>query len=178
MNLILWLVVSSWANPTGGLTAEQLQESLKKYQGLERLEVDFKQTKHFKDMDVKIESQGHLSVRPPGHVVWEVRKPAPVKLELTPETLDKIPPAHRREMQALIDWLKLDAKAIHERFFVYPMKDVFEFQSRDPNSLFTRIFMDLNRAGHVDKLQFVEKSGDQIDFHFSKPVVKYLVKKK
>lgn len=179
----------AWAAES--VAVEDLRTALKQYQGMESLEVDFKQTKSLKDMDFKIESEGHMSLQMPDLVRWQLNKPSPLKVELNRDTITMetggksnrvetkdIPPAQRREFLNMLNWLKLDADSIAALYTVNRLgPDAFEFIARDQNAMFKTLEMNLNKSGHVKSMRFKEKSGDEMLLRFDKPKVKYAKKK-
>jgi hypothetical protein len=170
---------------------EDLRAALKKYQGLATMEVGFKQTKILKDMDFKVESEGHMSITMPDLVVWQMTKPSAMKVELNKDQIrmdsagqtnkvdtNSIPPAQRREFLNMLNWLKLDADAIAALYEVTRLApNQYQFAARDQDTLFKTLEMKLDKGGHVESMRFKEKSGDEILLRFSQPKLKYAKKK-
>lgn len=190
MKLIVWLIVSSvWA--VQPVTVEDLRSALKKYQGMTNLEVDFKQIKTLKDMDIKVESEGHMSIEMPDLVRWQMTKPSSMKVELNRDHITiesasaknnvdtaQIPVAQRQEFLNMFNWLKLDADAIAKSYSVTKTgRDAYTFAANDSGAMFKSLDMTLDKDGHVKDMRFKEKSDDEMFLRFSKPIVKYAKKK-
>ncbi len=191
MKLIIWLIVSINAG-AAPVSVEDLRTALKKYQGMSSLDVDFKQTKTLKDMDFKVESEGHMSIEMPDVVRWQMTKPSSMKVELNREhiTIESdtgknqidstaIPPAQRQEFLNMFSWLKLDADVIAKNYTVTRLgPNQYNFAANDGASLFKSLEMTLDKDGHVKDMRFREKSDDEMFLRFSKPKVKYLTRSK
>jgi outer membrane lipoprotein-sorting protein len=191
MNWSVWLVVSTVAWAGQSLTTADLRTALAKYQGMESLDVTFKQTKTLKDMDFTVESEGRMFIQMPDLVRWQMTKPSAVKVELnrdqiTVESSGKsnkvdtaaIPPAQRREFLNMFNWLKLDADAIAATYDVSRLgPNQYAFNSRSPDSMFKTLEMQMSKNGHVESMRFKEKSDDEIVLRFGSPKMKYAKKK-
>lgn len=182
MNIILWLSLSAWADPAPGLSLADLKTKLHKYQELSQLEVDFVQIKYFKSMQIDLTSKGHLSVRPPDLVIWELKEPTQMKVIMDkgsieierPNSTDNyatsdIPPEQRQELATLINWLKMDLTRIHQDYKVTGRRNQLRFDAKK-KSLFERIDLTLKSSGEVEKMVFKEKSGDEMHWLFQAPL--------
>src|SRR5262245_53539473 len=113
------LILISRAAAAADVSVSELRQALTHYQKIERLDVDFKQTKHLSDLAMDLESTGHLSLSPPDHVEWRILKPEPIRVELqagritihgaggtetynSADAKDK----DRRRMESMLNWLK------------------------------------------------------------------------
>lgn len=168
---------------------EELEKALTLYKSIEHLEVDFKQTKTLKDMDLKLNSEGHLTVNHPNKVEWKILKPTPLTVELEKGTITinsasgtqkfsqaENPSAKDREsFQTLLSWLRLDAREISEKYDVTKLAlHNYRFEAKDPNTpVMKALEMKVAATGHVTDLKFEEASGDSVEIQFSKPKVKY-----
>jgi hypothetical protein len=182
---LVWPLFAAFSAEVG---VEDLRKALSRYQAIEKLDVDFKQTKHLSDLALDLNSEGHLSLRRPDHVEWKITKPESLSVELEggririhgakgDETFDSADAqeADRRRMEALLNWLKLDADAI-ARDFTIEKKDTthFTFTAKPGHpSLVTALEMELAASGHVTKLLFRERSGDEIRLSFGTPKLVY-----
>lgn len=166
----------------------ELKKALSFYQSIERLDVDFKQTKTLKDIQLGLKSEGHLTLNLPDHVTWMVVKPQKMTVDLVQDKITIQGPSEtqtfsqsqnpsakdRRGFATMLSWLKLDADAIAARFNVNQTDTHhYLFAAKDPEPMFKSLEMELSPAGHVNKLIFHEASGDEIKIQFSKPTVKY-----
>ena len=188
-SLLLIPLSTAWAAAEKPVSAEQLEQALTKYQAIERLDVDFKQTKTLKDIQLDLKSEGHLTLELPGRVVWKVLKPQPMTVNLEQEKITIESPTSkqtfsqaenpsakdRQTFATMLTWLKLDAHAIAEKYTVLETgKNRFRFLSKDPNEpVIKSLEMQMDGAGHVAHLLFEEVSGDSIKLQFAKPKVIY-----
>jgi outer membrane lipoprotein-sorting protein len=169
------------------LASGNLKTALAKYQNIERLDVTFEQTKTLKDMDLKIKSSGNLTLVPPGKVEWNVIKPQPLFVTLEPGKItvtadgktETYKPgqggtqADRKNLEDLLNWMRLDAEAIERDYFVAQEDPgVFTFQSRREGASLKHLTMWLTKNGDVKKLVFQEASGDKMEIAFGTPKVK------
>ena len=173
------------------VTLAGLQKALGKYQEMESLEVDFHQIKSLKDVQIQLESSGHLSVSESNRIEWKVFKPEPLKVVLENNTISvglngKSETFHagdgpsgkdREGMNDLLNWLKLDAQAIMKSYDVTRLKtSTYRFVSKKKQSTLISLNMQLSNAGYVSKLTFYEASGDEIEITFAQPKIKSLRK--
>lgn len=164
--LPLWLVVST--------ASADLKTALKKYQNVESLTVGFEQMKILKDMDFRLKSEGQMSVTPPNHIIWEVRKPAPLKFELDTEDANSaIPEKQRREIAQMILWLRLDPDALSKDYEVVENSpNSFSFTAKNKDGVFKSMQLTL-KNGFAETVTLDENSGDRIALKFARPNVKY-----
>jgi outer membrane lipoprotein-sorting protein len=172
---------------------QTLQKALKSYQSIDRLDVDFKQTKILKDINLELKSEGHLTVKAPDQVEWKILKPEPMTVTLEQQKITiksasgtqsyqqaENPSAQDRESYAtLLTWLKLDAGAIAEKYTVTALgKNRYRFVAKDPHEpMIKALEMDMGSDNHVHQLVFDEVSGDQMRLAFGKPKVIYRLRK-
>ena len=148
--------------------------------------MNFTQVKTFKDMDLKLESSGQLTLIPPGHVEWSVVKPQPMKVVLdkdaitmtadgnteTFKTGEAITTKDRKNFEDLLVWMKLDAETIAARYRVSrESSEIFHFDPIFPDAPLRRLTMALAKSGEVKRLTFFEKSGDKMEISFGAPKV-------
>jgi len=174
------------------VAAAELKSALAQYRAMTRLKVAFKQKKFLKDMDLALESQGDLDIKPPNLVVYRITKPTKMTVTLTPEEIKienggdtgtatvqtiktgAIPgEAEKRSLQAMVTWLKLDPDALASEYAVArDDRGGFRFEPRKPEqSPFQNLRMQLSKNGHLKQLTMHEKSGDRIEFIFDNPKV-------
>ncbi|MGE4130723.1 MAG: outer membrane lipoprotein carrier protein LolA [Bdellovibrionales bacterium] len=168
------------------LTRADLDQTLKKYQKVHTLEVDFKQVKELRDLDMKLVSTGHLTVRPPDFMKWEVVKPSPLiftmegekirlqgKSESDEIDLGSMSQDHRRELSQLLSWLRFDVDAISAQYSIYKTGPAdFRFEPKSEGH-FKKIEMKMNAQGHLRLVQFLEISGDTLRIEFERPQIAY-----
>jgi outer membrane lipoprotein-sorting protein len=183
----------AWAATEQPVSVDQLQKALSAYQSIEQLDVDFKQTKTLKDIQLDLKSEGHLTLKLPDLVVWKILKPQPMTVDLDQQKITIHSPSStqtfeqsqnpsakdRRSFATMLTWLKLDAGAIAAKYSVTePAPRHYRFVSKDPHEpMLKSLEMEMTAAGHVAELTFEEVSGDQIHLHFGKPTVTYRAKK-
>lgn len=166
----------------------ELKKALALYQSIEKLQARFHQTKTLKDLNVRLQSEGELTLAKPDTVIWDVRKPSPMKMELTAgearlttatgtQTLKADAGPQAENMKNLSAWLKLDADALAKNYSVEAAgKNAFRFKARDQKqSPFLGLDLTLAPDGHVQRLVLAERSGDEIDIKFDPP---HVLKKK
>jgi hypothetical protein len=171
------------------VSVDDLKKALTLYHSISRLDVDFQQTKTLKDMDLKLKSEGHLTLSLPQRVEWKILKPTPLTVELEKDKITihsgsgtqvfsqaENPSAKDREsFQTLLTWLKLDAEEINRKYDVtLTGPGQYRFTSKNPDEpVMKSLEMKLSKAGHVQELRFHEASGDQVQIRFAKPKVTY-----
>ncbi len=165
----------------------ELGEKLRFYTTFQSLEADFHQVKDLKEMGLQMKSEGRLTLKRPDTVVWEVTKPAHVKVELgaagirittgegVSATIQNYPADQMPKegdgasLHDLVAWLKLDAHALANQYAITRTNaDHFIFAPKK-NGPFKTMEMDLSGAGHLEKLILHEASGDQMTLRFGKP---------
>jgi outer membrane lipoprotein-sorting protein len=170
------------------VSEQKLTESLKLYAAISTLDVDFKQTKTLKDLDLILKSEGKLRLERPDRVTWEIIKPSPLVVvldkkeirirtgkgsEAQTETLkmDDGSDSATRSLSGLIAWLTLDSKALVKQYRVYSVgKEAFRFEPREKNAVpFENIEMSLRADGQLSRLKIHELSGDALDIEFGRP---------
>jgi len=179
----------AWGAAEKPVDLATLQKALKSYQSIDRLDVDFKQTKILKDINLELKSEGHLTVKAPDQVEWKIVKPEPLTVTLEQQKVtvksssgtqsyqqSENPSTKDRESYAtLLTWLKLDAGAIADKYNVTELaKNHYRFVSKDPHeAMIKALEMEMAPDNHVSKLIFDEVSGDQMRLAFGKPKVTY-----
>ena len=192
---------SAFAAPTKDftkVTETELASALQKYQKIAQLNVQFKQTKTLKDMDIALASQGDLQWKLPDQVIYRITKPSSLKVTMTPKTIEiengtgaaatkqtietsSMPgDAEKRSLQAMVTWLKMDPVLLGKEYDITTNHaSEFRFVPREPkNSPFSQLDLQLDNSGHVKKMEMSEKSGDHIEFTFEKPKIVYAEKSK
>lgn len=169
------------------VTKPELEKALAFYQRIQKLDVDFKQTKTLKDIQLDLKSEGHMTMTLPDHVQWKIHKPEPMTVDLEQQKItihsgsgtqtfsqDQNPSAKdRKGFATMLSWLKLDSSAIMNHYDVTqlaPRKYRFTAKDKDEPML-KSLEMELTSSGHVAQLLFQEVSGDEIRLQFSKPKV-------
>lgn len=171
------------------VTLKELKRVLAYYQSIEQLDVDFKQTKILKDINMKLESEGHLTLKFPDRVEWKVTKPQAMLVELENQKIkitsasgsqsfsqNENPSAKdRRSFESILNWLRLDADGIYQRYIINSAsKRRYNFVAKDKSEpVIKALDMELTGNGHLAKLVFHEVSGDEIHILFNKPKVVY-----
>jgi hypothetical protein len=179
----------AWGVPIQKVDVSELRKALRFYQSIERLEVDFKQTKILKDIALELKSEGRMTLSLPHRVQWKILKPQPLTVELEQQKVtiqsatatqtfsqSENPSAKdRKNFETMLSWLKLDPDAIAANYFISKIaENQYRFVSQETSDpVFKALEMELLPAGHVSKLRFQESSGDEIRIQFSKPVVVY-----
>ncbi len=180
----------------------QLKQALNAYQKISTLKVDFNQTKTLKEMGVSLQSSGTFtlsrgSAASGPSVVWEVRKPSPLKVtlnsqEMVLETPTQATPSteqgktdiqhfrlseatqnnQTRNLAALTAWLSLDAKVLDETYHIYQTEPRgYQFLPKDSNTApWKELRLKLNSKNHVESVSILENSGDQMTILFGKPI--------
>lgn len=171
------------------VSLKDLKRALSFYQSMQRLDVAFKQTKILKDMSLKLESEGQLTIQFPDRVEWKIIKPQPMTVELENQKVkitsssgsqtfsqSENPSAKdRRSFGSMLSWLKLDAEEIWQNFTIKktgPRRYVF-LAKNQRESLMKSLEMELTKNGHLAKIVFIETSSDEIHILFNKPKVVY-----
>ncbi|NJL25766.1 MAG: hypothetical protein HC902_11715 [Calothrix sp. SM1_5_4] len=108
-----------------------MKNVLARYRDVERLEVSFDQTKHLKDMRLRLESSGRMTLELPERVTWKILKPREVTVRLDQEKIsiengaagaegreefraaDSPSAKDRRNYEILLNWLKLGRRRDH-----------------------------------------------------------------
>ncbi|MBS1961834.1 MAG: outer membrane lipoprotein carrier protein LolA [Bdellovibrionales bacterium] len=185
------------ADPTP-VSETALAEKLRFYASIKTLETDFHQVKDLRDLGMQMKSEGRLTLRRPDAVIWEVRKPARVKVELDSKGIRitsgegksaTVQTFSSSEMSAqmqkdkatsslhdLVAWLKLDAHALSEQYAITTTgtdargQSRFVFTPKKPGP-FASMEMELAKAGHLAKLVLNEASGDRMTLEFARPKV-------
>ncbi len=186
-----WVIALSGAlaaasTPVG---REELKTALARYQAIKRLDVDFKQTKSLKDLNLTLNSEGHLNLIPPDHVQWKITKPQPLTVDLEQQKItirsasgtetfsqsENPSEKDRKSFAMMLTWLKLDADAILQKYTVSKLKSrTFRFVTKDPGEpMLKSLEMELTEAGHVATLLFQEASDDEMRLVFARPKVIY-----
>ncbi len=184
----LLLSVTPCAGDTS-VTETQLGEKLRFYAGIATLEADFHQVKDLKELGMQMKSEGRLTLRRPDTVIWEIRKPAHVKVELDLKGIritsgdgraatvqafsaDQMPKDQdASSLHDLVAWLKLDAHALAEQYTITKTtENHFDFAPKKAGP-FRSMEMDLSKAGQLEKLTLNETSGDRMILSFERPRV-------
>ncbi len=175
------------------LNTEELSKKLQFYTPIETLQATFKQTKHLKEMGMKLESEGELKVHRPDRVVWQITKPGRVQLTLQGSDViletgegkeykvDRFSlnsPMKKEISQGLLSmmaWLKLDIPMIQNSFTVSSIEGGgFRCEPKDKKAaLFASLDFYVHSKGHLEQLILNEKSGDRIEIRFQAPQVTF-----
>jgi outer membrane lipoprotein-sorting protein len=185
-SLIVSLCAS--AGPSESSVSEgELTEKLRFYATLGSLEADFHQVKDLRELGMQMKSEGRLTLRRPDSVIWEVTKPARVRVELGSAgvritsgdgqaasvqtfSADQMPKDRdASSLHDLVAWLKLDAHVLAAQYTITKTTgDHFVFTPKKSGP-FKTMEMDLSRAGHLEKLILNETSGDRMTLTFGRP---------
>lgn len=173
------------------ITEAQIVEKLKLYAALTTLDVDFKQTKTLKDMNLQLKSEGHLTLRRPDRLIWKITRPQPLEILMSPNALTIRSGVGQdaqtqtlntealgsdqasRSMVGLLAWLNLDGHALAQDYEIYAVgQRLFRFLPKDKAmSPFASLEMKLSSDGQLERLALAEKSGDRLDIQFAKPKI-------
>jgi hypothetical protein len=162
-----------------------LSKHLKEYQAIQRLESTFKQTKSFKDLKLKLKSEGQFTLdRIHKKVIWHIKKPADLKVTMTDDFITTKEEGRKDEqtlklselgngrlaqsMGMLVSWLEMDASKLIRQYSVFELADrKFRFVPKDKGlSPFEALEMQLNGKGLVEHVEISEKSGDHMSIDF------------
>lgn len=183
--------------PAAPLSEAQLQERLRFYRSVSALEVSFKQRKRMKGLALELHSEGTLKVTLPDLIVWEIKKPSPLRVtigaregrrEITltsgrgeSEQTQVFKPEEAgndkavRSLDGLSAWLKLDVAAIARQYEVRPEPapaepNSFLFTPKDAQAVpFRNLVLTLGSGGSFKRLRIDELSGDVLEINFGKP---------
>lgn len=189
LGLLLFLSQALAAPQPVGET--ELQALFQKYAGIERLSVDFDQTKTLKDIPTKLKSQGHLEVKAPDALTWTVSKPSFLEFKLvngdaqitTGKGADAstqkftkaqmASSAEAKSLDGLASWLKFDSSFLMKEYTVTKdEKGALEFTPRKlDSSPFSKIQLEFSKNETVKHLVLIEKSGDTIELEFKNPLI-------
>lgn len=186
-SIALLMALPAWSSNLTPVEPAKLQKILNFYKSISSMEVDFKQTKTLKDIDLKLQSEGTLKVVPPKFVQWKILKPEPLTVELEDQKItiqsssktqtfsqSEGPSAQdRKSFSRMLSWLKMDAQAIAEGYDIWQSGESrYRFTSKDEKEpAVTALDMQLDKSGYVTMLKIEEASGDEIQIHFKKPKV-------
>jgi outer membrane lipoprotein-sorting protein len=174
------------------LDSKDLEQLLKKYQNIQTLDVDFEQIKVLKSVGIKIDSEGHLSIKPDKKIIWEISKPDQLIVTLSGDEMAmttrtdgksdtqvlKLKEMSKEQgaqnFSALFVWLTLDAKEIHKAYEVSTKDDKqYDFIPKEKNQPFTKITMSIGPESTIKGLRMHEQSGDELNIQFKKPKLTY-----
>jgi hypothetical protein len=176
------------------LGEKDLASVLHYYQNLKTLQVSFMQIKTMRSLDMTLTSSGILKVQKnPQKIIWDILKPAPVRVILTQTQIeiindpglkteqvqilkmDAIPisgaNADSKNFASLAAWLDLDAKTLARDYQVKKISNVlYEFTPKDKGKTpFEKLDMTLHPGGPLEKLVIHELSQDEMEIRFGKP---------
>lgn len=170
-----------------GITRDQLAQELRYYQKIATLHTRFHETKTLKDMGMKLESDGELTVvRPTGtqasKVTWKVVHPSPLTVILEEGKLQiqagdgksenySLEGSARESLKALVAWLKLDPDELMQSYKISKAEGggwLFEPKAEAP---ITSMQMELKPGSYLQRLVIQEKSGDTLQIRFEKPQI-------
>jgi outer membrane lipoprotein-sorting protein len=170
------------------LDATDLAKQLQSYKSVKSLEATFKQTKSFKDMTVKLKSEGHFQLdRKNQKVVWEILKPSRLKVLLGKDEI-RIEAESQKEhvirrneigndkavqsLAALVTWLEMDPSKLIDQYSVFQQGiSRFHFVPKT-SGFFKSVDVALNSKGFVTQMVIHEASGDEILIDFGEPKVR------
>jgi hypothetical protein len=164
----------------------ELASRLKFYESIQRLVAKFHETKTIKNMSLKLESDGELTIdrskARPNLVIWKVTRPSPLTVSLTQGKLDivgadgkaesySMEGAARDSLQALVAWLRLDPEELAKTYLVTDLGgERFRFAPRKGSELpIQSIQMKLEAGSYLEELEIMESSGDRLVIRFEKP---------
>ncbi len=183
----LLLLLVSQAPLAEPVSEAQLGQELKAYRDLKELAVTFHQTKHLAEMNLDLRSEGRMALKRPDEVVWEIQKPSRVTVQINRKEISITSAGERQVLKIselshdnaargfglLMPWLTLDTAALVAQYEITSGADhTFQFVPKQGNSTVVKMRAHLTPAGHLDKLQLFEKSGDTLEILFATPRIK------
>jgi outer membrane lipoprotein-sorting protein len=176
------------------LGEKDLTSVLHYYENLKSLQVPFTQVKTMRSLDMTLTSSGILKLQKnPQKIVWDILKPAPVRVILTNAQIeiinnpglkteqvqilkmDSIPTAganaDSKNFASLAAWLDLDAKTLARDYYVEKKSNsLYEFTPKEKGKTpFEKLDMTLHPPGPLEKLVIHELSQDEVEIRFGKP---------
>ena len=176
------------------LGEKDLVKVLHYYQNLKNLQVSFTQVKKMHGLDMNLTSSGILKVqKTPQKIIWEILKPAPVRVTITDKEIKVVndpglPTEQTQTLKmdamatgrttndsqnfaSLTAWLDLDAKTLARDYHVEKVSpSLYEFIPKEKGKTpFEKLDMTLHPPGPLEKLVIHELSKDEIEIHFGKP---------
>jgi hypothetical protein len=141
----------------------------------------FTQTKSIKEMDLKLESEGQLEVKSPGHATWTILKPAYLSVEVSPEEIKIFNDAKgtprvikknnsaSSEMEGG-DWLKIlmeKPEKILDSFDVtLSGADRYHLISKKKNQGFDFVELVFTKTSDLREVKIQENADDSLTIHF------------
>ncbi len=191
LSVSLFLATAAFAAPPQPVAEAELQALFAKYADLDRLSVDFTQTKTLKDIPTKLKSSGHLDVQAPDALTWTLLKPSFLEFELvkgdaqitsgtgTDRTVQKFTKAQMassaqaKSLEGLASWLKFDAGYLLKEYKISKDESgALEFAPKSPEtSPFAKIHLEFSKTQTVKHLTLSETSGDVIELEFQTPKI-------
>jgi hypothetical protein len=168
----------------------QLAKILKNYENLRTLDADFRQTKLLSEMKLKLKSSGHVHVdRARDQVVWEIRKPARMRVQIVKDAIEiesgagdnhsvqkyqlSALPADRQtqDLGVLISWMKLEPKKLAAAYNITVPQagNCYDFVPKSSGSAFQRMELHLDAKRNISQIKIFEKSGDELLIEFDSP---------
>lgn len=181
---------TAWSAPPKKIGAAELEERVKFYRKIKKLKVAFKQVKRLKDDDLRVKSEGVLTLVGGDQAIWEIVKPSYTKIAITPatiqittkdmggkestETLNVASDLPKRSVVAiatLTTWLRFDVRRLTKEYEIESIAtDSFRFVPKlGDDFLFKEIVVTLSKNNHLKKLLFTERSDDSIVIEFAEP---------
>ena len=171
------------------VTREELAKQLTYYQSISELNAKFTETKTLKDMALKLESDGELTVVRPvagtthSQVVWRVIHPSALTVTLSEGSVKivsgdgktenyAIEGSAKESLKALVAWLKLDPEELIQSYRISQEADgAYRFEPKGEASIAAMV-MTLQPGSYLEQLRIEEKSGDSLLIRFQKPTLK------
>jgi len=184
--IFLVLLTTLW-NPAAEamlrpVTKTELADKLAYYRSIQVLHTKFHETKTLKGMNIKIKSDGNLTVQRPNKVIWEVVQPSPITVILDNQNVKILDGSGKTEtyqmdggakesLKPLVAWMRLDPEELALNYDVFAMSDNrYRFQPKETaKSPFLALQMTLKANSYVEKLEIEETSGDHLEIRFEKP---------
>ena len=148
----------------------------------------FKQTKHLKELDVQIQTQGRFRVSKVagGKAVfrWDIEKPKPSKFCIDPQGIisqsmtseglktknlkfSEVGPETGHQIMGVLKVMTLDPQKMGDDFEMKTDGDVLNLTPRNKSQSFFESAQLKIKSGFVQNLVIKEKSGDEIQIQFS-----------
>jgi hypothetical protein len=178
------------------LTLPQLKKDFHFFMDHPSVDGKFSQTKSLKDVDVKIQAEGHFSMRNMSvgearskawDVEWVIDKPSRVAVRLNSERIEiqsadgviqKYPMKDLTEQSpkfsSLLVWMKMNPEELSQNYQVEKQAGsskkatapVFVMTPRDSAQPFDKVEVQLRPDGAPQTFRIIEKSGDELQIDF------------
>lgn len=169
------------------LAPKEVAGKLALYESIATLRSRFRQTKLLKDVNLKLDSEGELTLVRPDKVTWAIRKPARMEVSLDGRTVtltsadksetytlgENPDDTVSRGLMGLIAWLRVDVNALNAAYEFTQLEggEYLCTPRESAGAPFRAMKLKIHDAGHVEKLVLDELSGDSLTIQFDKPVL-------